>query len=653
MNTNQKSAQEKRLQAVKIAETVERCQVEDRKDMENCIADLQKIAGLDAESARIVAAAYRSKVLPNVARGEGLDDKRIAQLMGVETADFANDKPLNKKPMAPHHSDPMSPEMGGDEMGEEDQFGHGDGMDESESHIHEVNPVQAPIEHADDELALPMGDEVSDDDLSEADNDNDNTVIQIEIPADKLEAVQKAIESVLGGGPDFQDDSEGDFGGEEESGDQGFPFDSESDTDTDPHADLGSEGDMDADPAQDDFPNHAAEPKKAVPHFASNKVTNMDKNAAELAKRAAARKQILASRTAVAEEGEGKPKDIGLGTDTSHGGKPFQHASEAQYEGEDKYPTMNLEGSDGNSLREQNPTYTKQMIPTMNGDNLQLKDSYEVGKKEGSPDGSLEYTVDFAKLNNIPSADPDRSKTFEVPTQMTDLVKRNRNVAIAKVVECQGCDNPRTAEVHVCDCTDCGTRIAICLECQDDEYCPKCAAISQSKSLNRQAELTIEPRSEEDADMSEVDPGMQIQHQVNGDGFTRKPHKDDTSDRKSMELMEARLATAYDLAYHLALAGAIQRDEVKGQVEMWMRDGVSPRSMQAQANAMLRCAMNAAERVASAAADKLSVRQASTPVGVSTSPAIYTGGFDRSAPQDLREALSTLWVIETPEKDSK
>ena len=634
--TKESARREQRLKAVKLAEFAEKLKHEDPIDMDNCINDLQKYAGLDSETARVVAAAYRTKVLPNVARTTGIDETRIAQLMGVPTADFADEKPHIEKPVmgrgkpgfGQEEENPFVSRFKDEEPSmEDDEFEEGE-LPEDETSI-DIDPG-----HGDEELALPMSEEDPQDDFSEA--DDNTTVIQIEIPADKLDAVQQAIEQVLGGGDslggdspdefgddtpdDFESDSDAEFGGDDEFSDEGDEFNAEPD-----HADHGG---FDSDKAGQ-FP----------PKTAKTQVANM--NNKELAKRANERAAIVASARGtrrVAEEST-KPKDIGLGKDTSSGtyggesSKAFQHASEAQYIGEDTHGQMTLENSGGNSLQKDNPTYSKQMVPTNNGDNIQLKDSLEIGKKEGSPDGSLEYTVDFAKLNIIPSADPDRNDKFDIPTQIPELLKRKTTVA--KIVECQGCDNPRTAEVGTFDCTDCGTRIAICLDCVDDGYCPSCAAQGI-----RSAE------SEKETQKGEVTPeGASITKQTNGDGFTRKPHEDDETDRKAMEIFQSRIATAYECAYQLALAGALERSEVESQVDMWMRDGLSPRSMQATAEKWLRVAMTATERIASAAAEKHSVRQASnSSVGVSTNPALYLNGYDRTAPQDLQDALKSIFA---------
>ena len=400
--------------------------------------------------------------------------------------------------------------------------------------------------------------------------------------------------------------------------------------------------------------DHEAEPVTDMPHTtATRKVNTMTKEAAALAARARERKAILAQARGTrfaSEENGSKPRDINLGKDTSEGTyggeKPssFQYADAAQYKGEDRFPTMTMNNSEGNSLRDQNPTFGKTRVPTMNPDNLQLGDSYEVVKKEGSGDGSLEYTVDFAKVDFIPSSDPARDGNFELPTQMPETAKRKTTVA--RRITCQGCNNPRLAEVFAADCQDCGTRVAICQDCANDEHCPVCAA-SASQRQAGSPEITINA-DEEMMDEGETDDGETSRGKGRFEG-TEMPQKDrDTKKHftgsKEAELFRARMKTAFSVSTRLALAGVIHSSEVDGNVEMWMDGGLSAQTMLTQGSIMLRSAQSASERVAAAGAEKINVRTASSHIGLSTNPA-FSVSTGNSAPLDLQTALKGLFSM--------
>mgnify|MGYP000100061972 CR=1 FL=1 len=87
-------------QALKRAMRIAEIRVEDAEDMNACVNDLVKTAGLDETSARIVAAAYRESMMPSALEAEGIDP---SEFMGSDehgtqmTADFANDPEHNSK----------------------------------------------------------------------------------------------------------------------------------------------------------------------------------------------------------------------------------------------------------------------------------------------------------------------------------------------------------------------------------------------------------------------------------------------------------------------------------------------------------------------------------------------------------------------------
>jgi len=589
--TKDNALQEKQIKALRLAALKET----DSEDMENCVNDMKKHASLNEDEARIVAAAVRAKYLPNIASSYGLDNTVVAQMMGL--------------PMEPKDDDSANVEPN-DDLKLPGETAMGDQED---------NDLDLPTDITDEEHE-GLG-EVSDHDL-------DTATIKIELPADKLEeaqqAIEKALTELLGGDEPFSDeedeDSEEVFTPEdEESNEESNEDDTEDDDESDEEGeDTESEEDSDDAEGEDTF----------MPHTASTKVNKMTKKA--LAQRKAEREAIL--RLAQAEGT--KPKDIGLGKDTSSGtyggekAKPFQFNGEAQYKGEDEYPVLTLEDSAGNSLKADNPTFEKQSIPTMNPENLQLKDSYNVIKLEGSPDGTLQYTADFGAINQVPSADPDRGSDQAIPTQMGP---KARKTTVAKTVECQGCNNPERVATNLIHCSDCGNRVVICETCEEEGYCPSCAAnvtVAQSGT-----NITVNEASEKEDEVVKY---------KNNDLTEVKPMKDkEAKASKDFDLAMSRVKTAYAVSTKLALAGIISADEVDQNVELWLSEGLTNNAMLQQGHLMLRAAQSSAQRVAAAAAEKMNKRTASN-IGISA----FTGVNDNQyAQNDLQSALRGMFTM--------
>lgn len=98
-------------QALKRAMRIAEIRVEDAEDMNACVSDLVRSAGLDEDSARIVAAAYREAMMPEALEAEGFDPKAFMNSHdGNEmTADFAKDKDADEKDM---HDEDHEDDMG-------------------------------------------------------------------------------------------------------------------------------------------------------------------------------------------------------------------------------------------------------------------------------------------------------------------------------------------------------------------------------------------------------------------------------------------------------------------------------------------------------------------------------------------------------------
>jgi hypothetical protein len=598
-NQNTSAQRESVLKSMRLAEFRDILNTTDAEDMESCVTDLVKNAGLSLSEAKVVANSYRSKVLPRIASEMGLSDEDAEKVIGLhggatKTTDFAKDKNTDDE------NDDKDGILPSEESIEDEIAEHGHIPSEEEEALEGETPEMHSPEV---EQAINESEELEEDlntDLSEVTEDEGNTaLIQIEIPADEIDAVQRLLDEHFGG-VSAEDNDDEILPVKEEA----LPLD---------EAELAVEA-------------------PANPLEIQDKVEPMD--AKQLLARKQERAAILAgvnTRTVIAED-ETKPRDIGLGKDTSAGGKAFQHAGDAQYIGEDKRPTTTKQNSEGNSLKEDNPTFSKQPIPTNNPENLQLKSGYEVVKKDGNSDGSLEYSVDFNQLDNIPSESPDRIDNYSVPTQMDNVVTPRKTTVAERIVECSGCNNPSTKMVNKAECQDCKTVIAICEDCETEGYCPVCASVATVKNVVADTEITIE--SAQDCEKSKDE-------KENGDGFTRKPHEDDESSRKANTLYKARLKTAYSVSCQLALANVIEPKDVDANADMWMADNLSPATMIAQGKLMLKSASSAAERVASSYSENRNVRHSN----ISLNPGAFNNAATQnSAPHDLKEALQGLFM---------
>lgn len=701
MNINDKINRDLKQRALRLAELA----ATDGEDTETCVRDAQVKARLSDSAARVVAAAMRHKILPNWAMSNGISRERLAQM----DQEFATDDPgtlgfakdTHKDNMGSPH-DAMSPShdmdsenlLGGDHtMSADDSLSDpmSGGMDDDMS----SNSM------ADGPMAVdPMKKSAPHKGLTDSSETNDSQMatIQLDVPVSKLDAVKKALESIVGNAsedPMDSSDSAGTHGGsfpkDDDGTDDSFDLDDMSGEDEadagedsgsdDPKLPGGKPGMDGSNPKKPPFGGKSkthdtsmsgamggsadgpdsddGEDEGIDPRTASRKVTQMTN--AEKAQRTAARQTLITRLASDSETSE--PRDIGLGADTSHGGKAFQYNDKLQYDSETDYPTMSMENSGGNSLKSQNPSFSKQMIPTMNPDNLGLKSAYEAGKKEGTADGSLEYTVDFDKLTNVPGTGEGREGAWDIPTQMGDEISRRTTTvagrSAARIVECQGCTNPQGRTVESFDCLPedggCGVRVALCQSCVSDEYCPSCANRSAKKNEkidledededNRKASKMQDPKNEAKGD------GPRLKIEQNGDGFSPKQKSEDKDEVKlrakaenDMTIFKVKLATAYKVSTRLAMAGVITLEELDENVALWMRDGLSVESMKTQGKMMLRSAQGAAERVASSQ-DGRNTRTASF-----NSTPVLTGG---SAPvshaaQDIHEALRGMFTTAGP-----
>jgi hypothetical protein len=555
MKNNMKTAlSQDKFAALRLAEL----QMTDSEDFDSCVADMQRTASLNTDEAVEVAKAIRAKYLPGLAREAGFTEDVASKFLnledGHETADFA--KETHK---------------------EEDEDWSDDDTEDLTDDMEDMDDM----DEMDDEDS-----EVEDDDIA---------TFEIEVPAEMVDAAQKAVQEaldkVLGG------------------------------NDSDDEVTHFNDDDSEDEEMEDDSEHQM--------HKSSRREKTMTRQA--LAARRAEREQIL-RRTErqnilnkfASEEGEvSSPASAG-----------FQHNDKNQYHGEMEYPTMKFTGHtklDGQeAIDEQDVTFPKGKVPTKNPNYLQLGDSIEASRFEGSEDGSYEYELDLPVLGDVPSNNEADLDMFEVPTD-ANLPARKTTVA-SKKCECCGKNAAKLAasnmKVHSVKCDDCKTAMAVCGQCiESDAACPNCK--------------TAEKHAGEDEKTAQLEEAVVEVENAAGDTATEQGVKA-IKDVTVSQLNNARIKAAYSCATKLALAGIINSDECDSYADQLLEDGLRADVMIKNTQLLLRSAQASAERVAAAAAQKLNTRTASA-MSISTSPAL--SGSANSAALDIQSALKGTWTM--------
>ena len=446
--------------------------------------------------------------------------------------------------------------------------------------------------------------DVDDDDMSDEDMDDEDEVedsdgvatFEIEVPADMVDraqkAVQEALDNLLGGDDDSDEDDDEDI----------THFNNEED-------DMDSEYESD-----DDEDNETQFIKK------SNEVRSMTKQA--LAERKAQREALL--RRAEREEILMK---IASEEETYPASASFKYNEDmVDMSGQVEYPSMTMQGSEGNSLKEQNPTWADQKVPTMNPGSLQFPSVTTPGKFEGSGDGSLEYTVDWDHLET-PSEGLEDADQPQIPTQMSSMPhKATRSVAASRQEEAK----------HDCECTSCGASMRLS-ESEMNSEATRCAnkdCPSNAGSKDKEVEAqNVDTRNH-----------VNTQKNINDTQVELNDAYETVNQLKSSAVDLARVKTSYSCATKLALAGIITSEEVDSYAEQMINDGLKSDSMIRQTKLLLKSAQSSTERVVAAAAERMSTRTAST-LGVSTSPALSGGLSNNSAALDIQGALRGTWTM--------
>ena len=420
MKNNKKTAGiQDHFAALRLAEL----KATDREDFQACVADMKRTASLNNSEAIAVAKAIRAKYLPNLAREAGFMKEESGGFLNLddsheETADFAN-------------------EMKND--------------DENEM----------PFDGADD-LEIDNDEE----EASEVE-DNDIATFEIEVPADMVDAAQKAVQEALDrvlGGNDSDED-----------------MDMEDD-------DMSEEMDMDSD--DDDMEVNSDESQMHKNSRRDNKM-----NRQSLAARRAEREEILRKFASEEEHFEASGS--------------VKHSNEMnQYPGEMKYPTMKLEGE--NSMKGENPDFAKTKVPTKNPKNLQLKDSMDAVGFEGSEGTSsdFEYEVDWDQMDGVvPTTGEAKLKGFEIPSEM-DLQARKTTVAY-KDMNAEESHASEKKESY--KCSQCGTTKQMSEREADMAECENCAKTVEAQGDPKETTKSLMDAADSlGKQKTEVDKGMGI-----------------------------------------------------------------------------------------------------------------------------------------------
>jgi Zn ribbon nucleic-acid-binding protein len=268
-------------------------------------------------------------------------------------------------------------------------------------------------------------------------------------------------------------------------------------------------------------------------------------------------------------------------------------------DGEKPYPTMTLENSGSNSLKEQNPEWAEQKLFTNKMDEIQLKSNFKPFTLPGKTK-EMEYTIEFDEID-IPSEEDPLGSGPEIPTQMNQL---EHNSTVYKTA----------SEKHAVECVACGHRMNLSEAEMDTAECPK-----STKKEDKEAAVVVDPSA------------------------TVKISSNDS--KKVIALETARIKTAFSCSSKLAVAGIIDANEIDSYADQMLNDGLKADAMIRQTKLLLKSSQTNTERVVAAAAERMqNVRTAST-MGISTSPAFSGGLSSNGAALDIQAALKGTWSM--------
>jgi hypothetical protein len=323
----------------------------------------------------------------------------------------------------------------------------------------------------------------------------------------------------------------------------------------------------------------------------TSKVNNMTKQA--LAARRAEREEILKR---IASEEEHVPASAGFKYNEDMVNMP----------GEADYPTMKLQGE--NSMKGENPDWAGQHVPTNNPSTLNFPDVTKPSKLEGSGDGTYDYILDAESLEN-PSEGID-NEYFAVPTEMPAMPHK----ATVPTTRAAQKEDP----IVSVECTSCGTRTSMKESEMDTAECENCAKMDRSASDKEAAKFDVRKVTPESTDKFQM--------------------------QTMAEIEKVRIKAAYSCSSKLAMAGIIENNDIDSYAEQMLNDSLKADAMIRQTKLLLSAAQASGERVAAAAAERMSTRTASVR-GISTSPAFSGSAPVNNAALDIQAALKGTWSM--------
>lgn len=441
-------------------------------------------------------------------------------------------------------------------------------MNLDEGHEDTANFANDDTDDDDMELHHFEGDEDEIEDEFDEDedevNDSEMAKFEIEVPADMVDAAQEAVQQALDAllsGEDSDDD---------------YDLDEDMDTEDDSDEDLDFDDDFESDDEESEMEDDSEQM-----HKLSNGVQKMSKNA--LNSRKAEREEILkklASEEPLVVPDQNFKKNYDM------------------LDGEKKFPTLTMENSGSNSLKDENPDWAEQKLFVQKMDEVQLKSNFKPFTLPGKTE--LEYTIEFDELE-VPSQEDPLGSGPAIPTQMEQL---QHGTTIYKTA----------SEKHAVECVSCGHRMSLTEAEMDTAECPKC-----EKKDEKEAAVVVDPSA------------------------TVKISSDDS--KKVIALETARIKTAFSCSSKLAVAGIIDANEIDSYADQMLNDGLKADAMIRQTKLLLKSSQTNTERVAAAAAERMqNVRTAST-MGISTSPAFSGSLSSNGAALDIQAALKGTWSM--------
>lgn len=615
-----------KVDSTKSAVAMSLLQNTDISEFNNCVSDLKKIDLNDSE-ARIVASALRAKTIPVVAKNlyPFLEEDKITELLksrhGEDTKNFT--KETDELEEIPAKEETIEDEIA--------EHGHIPTSKEEELEGEEVEEHSPEVQEAIEDADID-----SEEDLSEVNTDTAKIIMNV--PVDMLDEVKEAFRTFMGDQVDaIFPTSDNEEVGEEES--ESFNGDNES-----------------------EMTNEELNERKSA------RIKILQKVASDTEDIGLADNDIKVNKSSRGKENTVeviKPKNIGLGNDTSHGGKEFQYNEKGQYHKNNQYPTLSLENSEGNSLKGDNPSSVHPLtVYTMNPELLNF-DTYKATNFEGD-DSGLTFKSDLKILDNVPTGNIDknfdggdgsRDEFPAVPTQMGNVLPKHNShsMNVFASTNCDGCENSGKELVESVKCNDCNAKLALCATCQDEGYCPSCAANPNTKNAQTQKEdisvsvevpdMKVTPASKDLASqLKEAFSPSEEEDSESDDNEKNKKEKEDmyASAMKDLEIIKHKLSTAYACSARLAIANIIEVNELDDNATMWLNDGLSSKAMITQTNLMLKTAANTMDRTANTQNEN-SVRTAS----VSYNPTFNNSDSNVNnniSHEHLKHLLSTVFT---------